>query len=120
MIEWIWVYRYITLALSLHAPTQEMRCKIVPSAKQNPLDELMAAVDAHIAAQEGRVLMMEYILLAGLNDTEEAGHALGELLKDRAIKLNLIPYVFCLLFSLFSLLLLIIITPPPLNMYMVA
>ncbi|CBJ29779.1 conserved unknown protein [Ectocarpus siliculosus] len=149
------------LALSLHAPNQELRNRIVPSARAYRLDKLMDALDGHLrgpgvapppttshsageaAAQSvpvengggqsedkggggegmaadggaaaaasdeaggvetiagvvmvggrgaGRRALIEYVMLAGVNDTEECGRELGELLKGRNVLVNLIPY----------------------------
>ncbi|CAM9147166.1 unnamed protein product [Ectocarpus fasciculatus] len=152
------------LALSLHAPNQELRNRIVPSARAYHLDKLMDALDGHLrgpgvapprpppptskaageaAAQSvpvengggqseanggggegseadggtaaaasdeaggvetiagvvmvggrgaGRRALIEYVMLAGVNDTEECGRELGELLKGRNVLVNLIPY----------------------------
>ncbi|CAM9117469.1 unnamed protein product [Ectocarpus sp. 12 AP-2014] len=149
------------LALSLHAPNQELRNRIVPSARAYRLDKLMDALDGHLrgpgvapppttgkaageaAAQSvpvengggqsegksvggdgmaadggaevaasdgaggvetiagvvmvggrgaGRRALIEYVMLAGVNDTEECGRQLGELLKGRNVLVNLIPY----------------------------
>lgn len=53
---------YVALALSLHAPTQEMRVKIVPSAQQYEFDALMDAVD-YYCTKTGRKMLMEYVML---------------------------------------------------------
>lgn len=95
----------VSLALSLHAPTQEIRLQIVPAAAGHPLDKLMAAVDHHIAFRMRRlsrnynqkkdmVAMIEYILISDVNDREEHAHLLGQLLAPRRpyVLLNLIPY----------------------------
>ncbi|OQR88025.1 Major Facilitator Superfamily (MFS) [Thraustotheca clavata] len=82
----------VRLALSLHAPTQELRVKIVPTAKAYPLDKLMAAIDDHLKDRENRMVMMEYIMLRGVNDSIDTAHDLGQLLKDRSVHVNLIPY----------------------------
>lgn len=99
----------VNLALSLHAPSQEVRLKIVPAAAANHIDKLMAAVDAHVAASpfaraseetaashaKRRVaVMIEYILIKDVNDRPEHAHQLGRLLSVRRghILLNLIPY----------------------------
>jgi adenine C2-methylase RlmN of 23S rRNA A2503 and tRNA A37 len=57
----------VSLALSLHAPDQETRLRIVPSAKAYPLPRLMDAV-ARYQASSGRRVFVEYVLLAGVND----------------------------------------------------
>jgi len=83
---------FVTLALSLHAPTQELRSTIVPSAKTYHLDDLMMALDAHVADNKNRRVLVEYVMLAGVNDSDEVAHQLGALLKGRQVHLNLIPY----------------------------
>jgi adenine C2-methylase RlmN of 23S rRNA A2503 and tRNA A37 len=80
----------VKLALSLHAPTQEIRLEIVPTAKNYPLDRLMDAVDEYLT--RNKRIMIEYILIRNLNCTIETAHLLGKLLQDRAVILNLIPY----------------------------
>ncbi|KAI9986326.1 hypothetical protein PInf_025266 [Phytophthora infestans] len=82
----------VRLALSLHAPTQEMRSEIVPTSTAYPLDKLMAAIDDHLAMKEGRLVMVEYCMLAGVNDSIETAHTLGKLLQNRSVHVNLIPY----------------------------
>ncbi len=69
----------VQIALSLHAPTQETRVRLVPSAKAWPLEKLMEAVD-QILAVEGRRVMIEYIVIRDVNDSEENAHLLGQLL----------------------------------------
>lgn len=82
------------LALSLHAPNQELRQKIIPTASAYPLNKIMEAVQQHLSRDAEKAVMIEYILLAGVNDTEEVARELVDLLqpmKDR-VKVNLIPY----------------------------
>lgn len=83
-----------SLALSLHAPNQELRQKIIPTASAYPLNKIMEAVQQHLSRDAEKAVMIEYILLAGVNDTEEVARELVDLLqpmKDR-VKVNLIPY----------------------------
>lgn len=80
------------LALSLHAPTQELRSEIVPTSKAYPLDKLMQVVDEHLAARDNRLVMVEYCMLEGVNDSIETAHLLGKLLAGRSVHVNLIPY----------------------------
>ncbi|KAG2529864.1 hypothetical protein JM18_002642 [Phytophthora kernoviae] len=82
----------VRLALSLHAPTQEMRSEIVPTSTAYPLDKLMAAIDDHLSLKGGRLVMVEYCMLAGVNDSIETAHILGKLLQNRSVHVNLIPY----------------------------
>ncbi|TMW55910.1 hypothetical protein Poli38472_008558 [Pythium oligandrum] len=82
----------VRLALSLHAPSQELRSEIVPTSKAYPLDKLMEAIDEHLALKEGRLVMVEYCMLEGVNDSIETAHVLGKLLQNRSVHVNLIPY----------------------------
>lgn len=81
----------VSLALSLHAPDQATRARIVPSARAYPLPRLMDAV-ARYQAASGRRVFVEYVLLAGVNDAVAQAEALGELLKGRDVVVNLIPW----------------------------
>lgn len=88
-----------SLALSLHAPTQELRQRIVPSAKHAPLGELLAALDKHSnyckrPSPTAFTAMVEYVLLAGVNDSDECAMELGALMQPRKkdVMVNLIPY----------------------------
>uniref|UniRef100_A0A383VBW3 Radical SAM core domain-containing protein n=1 Tax=Tetradesmus obliquus TaxID=3088 RepID=A0A383VBW3_TETOB len=81
----------VSLALSLHAPTQELRRTIVPSARAYPLAKLMDAVAEYQAASQQRVFV-EYVVLAGVNDGPEQAHELGQLLQGRDMVINLIPW----------------------------
>ncbi len=69
----------VNLAISLHAATDELRSQTMPVNKKYPLKELLAACQDYIAAS-GRQVTFEYVLLAGVNDTPEHAHQLGELL----------------------------------------
>src|SRR5436190_9923975 len=69
----------VNLAISLHAPTDELRSQTMPINRKYPLDELIAACKDYIAAT-GRQVTFEYVLLAGVNDTAEYAHLLGTLL----------------------------------------
>ena len=79
------------LALSLHAPTQELRQKIVPTATAYKLDELMRTLDEYLASGPKMKTMIEYCVLGGVNDDERCAHQLGELLRGKEVILNLIP-----------------------------
>ncbi len=69
----------VNLAISLHAPTDELRSRTMPVNRKYPLKELLAACQDYIAATR-RQVTFEYVLLAGVNDTPEYAHLLGELL----------------------------------------
>jgi 23S rRNA (adenine2503-C2)-methyltransferase len=79
------------LAVSLHAPNDELRQKIVPVAEKIPLADVLAEAD-HYFEQSGRQLTFEYVLLAGLNDSPQHAAELVELLAGRTAMLNVIPY----------------------------
>ncbi|KAI8818722.1 uncharacterized protein EV422DRAFT_536625 [Fimicolochytrium jonesii] len=90
----------VGLALSLHAPTQHLRQQIVPTSKAWHVDRILAACDAFIANQNKsakssnrrRHILVEYVLIADVNDSQSTAHELGQLLKDREVLLNIIPY----------------------------
>jgi 23S rRNA (adenine2503-C2)-methyltransferase len=79
------------LAVSLHAPTDELRRQIVPISDKIPLAEILAEAD-HYFESSGRRLTFEYVLLAGINDSTEHAHQLATLLSDRTAIVNVIPY----------------------------
>ena len=84
----------VRLALSLHAPNQALREKIVPTATAYPLPKIMAALDAYLAAgtRARTRAMIEYCVLGGVNDEEAHAFELGELLRGRDVIVNLIPF----------------------------
>ena len=79
------------LAISLHAPTQELRESIMPIAKNNSLSELMTVVDKIIDNNNKRI-SFEYVLLKNINDKQRHAEKLVKLVKGKLIHLNLIPY----------------------------
>ncbi len=81
----------LTLAVSLHAPNQELREQLIPVAKIWPLEELMGACRYYIA-QTGRRITYEYLLLKGVNDRPEHALELAQLLKGQICHINLIPF----------------------------
>ena len=80
----------ITLALSLHAPTQEKRKKLMPVAYKYEMEEVLDACRYYFR-QTGRRVTFEYSLVRGVNDTEEDAEQLGGLIKDMNCHVNLIP-----------------------------
>ena len=79
------------LAVSLHGATDEVRNRIMPVNRKYPLKELVAACEEY-QAQKGRMLTLEYILIAGVNDSIEQTGPLAALAKKLFAKVNLIPY----------------------------
>lgn len=82
----------VNLAISLHAPTDELRSSTMPINRKYPLNELLAACQDYLAAT-GRQITFEYVLLAGVNDSPEHAHQLGELLAplQQLAHVNCIP-----------------------------
>ena len=79
------------LAVSLHAPDDELRNHLVPVNKNIGLAEILKAADKYFEVS-GRRLTFEYVLLGGLNDHEKHADGLVKLLRRRAALLNVIPY----------------------------
>jgi len=96
---WIipWIERLIEdkldvkLAVSLHAPNQSLREKIMPIARRYQLEELMEVIDRYVEATDNRIFY-EYIMIAWITDKPELADELVELLHDRLAHVNLIPY----------------------------
>jgi 23S rRNA (adenine2503-C2)-methyltransferase len=81
----------LELAISLHAPDDETRKRLIPAARRYPIVEVMAAV-REFSRRTHRFVTYEYVLLAGVNDATEQARELGGLLQDHPCKVNLIPY----------------------------
>lgn len=81
----------IKLVLSLHAPSQHIRQKIIPYARRYPLNELIAAMDDYWEKTK-RDITYEYTLIAGINDSTDNAFELAHLLKGKQCTVNLIPY----------------------------
>ncbi|MFL0801592.1 MAG: 23S rRNA (adenine(2503)-C(2))-methyltransferase RlmN [Agarilytica sp.] len=82
------------LAISLHAPNDELRNQLVPINKKYPIDQLLASATRYIKGlpDNRRKITIEYTLIDHLNDRTEHAHELAELLKDVPVKINLIPF----------------------------
>ena len=80
----------LTLSVSLHAPTDEIRNTIMPVNKAYPTEELLAACRRYYAATNRRI-SFEYAMINGVNDTEEAARTLLKRLKGLPAHMNLIP-----------------------------
>ena len=81
----------INLAISLHAPNDELRNQIMPVNKVYPLKELIQVLEIYLEKTNRRITF-EYILLAGVNDTEEYAVELAKLVGHLNCYINLIPY----------------------------
>jgi len=81
----------VNLAISLHAPTDELRSKIMPINKVYPLEDLISEIKEYIKKTNRRVTF-EYILLDNVNDRDSDAKDLAKLLKGINCYVNLIPY----------------------------
>ena len=81
----------IRLALSLHAPEDSLRSRLMPVNDRYPLPDVLAECERHFRLRRRKVFV-EYVMLAGVNDRVEQACQLAELLDGRAFKVNLIPY----------------------------
>jgi len=79
------------LAISLHAPDEELRKKLVPLAERWPISQVLSATEAYILAT-GRRVTFEYVLLRGVNDQLRHAKALAALLRGKLVHVNLIPF----------------------------
>ena len=83
--------KQVNLAISLHAPNNELRNKIMPINKAYNIEELIEVLKEYIQKTNRRVTF-EYVLLDGINDTKECALELAKLLKNMNAYVNLIPY----------------------------
>ena len=82
----------VSLALSLHAPNDELRNELVPINRKYPIKELLAACKRYVSGETKRKVTVEYVLLDGVNDKPRHARELVKLLKDFPCKINLIPF----------------------------
>ena len=82
----------VALAVSLHAPDDALRDRLVPINKKYPLRELMAACRRYLRVAPRDFVTFEYVMLDGVNDTDGHARALLELVRDVPCKFNLIPF----------------------------
>jgi 23S rRNA (adenine2503-C2)-methyltransferase len=81
----------IRLALSLHAPTDELRSELMPVNDRYPLDDVLAECTRYFALRRRKVFV-EYVMLRGVNDRVEQARDLAKRLDPKVFKVNLIPY----------------------------
>jgi 23S rRNA (adenine2503-C2)-methyltransferase len=84
----------VALAISLHAPDDELRNVLVPVNKKYPIEVFLASVRRYLAksnANQGRVTV-EYVMLNGINDSTDQAHHLAKVLAETPCKINLIPF----------------------------
>ena len=82
----------VALAVSLHAPDDELRDRLVPINKKYPLKDLMAACKRYIKVAPRDFVTFEYVMLQGINDSIEQAKQLVTLVKGVSCKFNLIPF----------------------------
>jgi 23S rRNA (adenine2503-C2)-methyltransferase len=82
----------VNLAVSLHAPTDELRSELVPLNKKYSLKEVLAACRRYVAGGRKRTITFEYVMLAGINDSLQQARVLLRLLRGLPAKVNLIPF----------------------------
>jgi len=86
-------YTDASLAISLHAPNDELRSQLVPLNKKFPIDVLLKSVQGYMRSLgDRRVAVIEYTLIAGINDHRQHARELAVLLKTFPCKINLIPF----------------------------
>jgi 23S rRNA (adenine2503-C2)-methyltransferase len=92
------IYRYIDekgplphLAISLNAPTDDLRNRLMPINRRHSLKELYLAMKAY-NTKRGKSILVAYVLLKGQNDTLEHANQLADYLQGLDVKINLIPY----------------------------
>lgn len=82
----------VALAVSLHAPNDALRDKLMPVNKKHPLEELLAACRRYLKVAPRDFITFEYLLLGGINDAPEQARVLVKLVKTVPCKFNLIPF----------------------------
>ena len=82
----------VSLAVSLHAPNDELRTQIVPLNKKYNIETLLAACKRYVGKESKRRITFEYVMLKDINDRYEHAHQLVGLLQDIPSKVNLIPF----------------------------
>ena len=82
----------VSLAVSLHAPNDALRDRLVPINRKYPLAELMAACRRYLERSPRDFITFEYVMLDGVNDSEEHARELIRLVRDVPCKFNLIPF----------------------------
>jgi 23S rRNA (adenine2503-C2)-methyltransferase len=82
----------VALAVSLHAPDDELRNELVPINRRHNIAELLESCWHYIDEQNGRSITFEYVMLEGVNDSPAQARALARLLKGHPAKVNLIPF----------------------------
>lgn len=91
ILEFSKEHTQFNLAISLHAPNDELRSKLMPINKRYSIKELMDAIDVYLT-ENNRRITFEYIMLEDINDTVECALELARLIKGKNAYVNLIPF----------------------------
>jgi len=83
----------VSLAISLHAPNNKLRDQLVPINRKYPIEQLIASCKKYMEGKAARErITIEYVMLNGINDSDQNAHELVSVLKDVPSKVNLIPF----------------------------
>ena len=82
----------VSLAVSLHAPNNDLRDKLVPINKIHPIENLLDACWRYAEKRANRFITFEYVMLDGVNDSVQHADELNALLEGKPAKVNLIPF----------------------------
>jgi 23S rRNA (adenine2503-C2)-methyltransferase len=82
----------VAIAISLHAPNDSLRDRLVPINKKYPLHQLLDVCRTYFKGRNRRRIMMEYVMLKGVNDQPEHALQLTKILQGIPVKVNLIPF----------------------------
>ncbi len=92
MIDRLAVESDVSLAVSLHAPTDDLRTELVPLNKKYPIDELLASCARYAQSKPRSSITFEYTMMKGVNDQPEHARGLIKLMRRLPSKVNLIPF----------------------------
>lgn len=92
MIDRLKAVSEVSLAVSLHAPNNDLRDQLVPVNKKYPIEELIPACERYIEGSHKRLITFEYIMLDGINDQLVHARELAALIRGIPCKVNLIPF----------------------------
>ncbi len=82
----------VSLAVSLHAPDDELRDELVPLNRRYPIAELLNVCKRYVSGHTRRKVTFEYVMLKGVNDSDRQAQQLAKLLRNVPAKINLIPF----------------------------
>lgn len=92
MIDNLRIANPVSLAVSLHAPNDQLRDQLVPLNKKYPIKDLMEACKRYVDGEPRRRVTIEYVMLKGVNDSAQQARQLIKVLAGVPVKINLIPF----------------------------